>query len=87
MRHEGAIVSEECFKDDLCDGLGLGLRKCRSNRDPFSLYLRCTLLKVYDGMIKDVGEEEVEEDWSQNTSLLHAIGDVEWLRRWPTRKY
>ena len=87
MHHEGSIVSAECFKYDPCDDLGLDLRQCRSNRDPSSLYKRCTLLKVYDGMVEDACEEEVEKDWSQDTSLLYTIGDVEWLRRLPTRKY
>ena len=50
--------------DDPCDGLGLGLRQCRSKRDSSGLYLRCNLLKIYDDMAEDAGTEEVEEDRS-----------------------
>ena len=55
--------------------LVLALRQCRSNKDPS------------DGMVEVAGEEEVEEDWSQDKSLLHTICGVELLRCFPIGKY
>ena len=78
MRHEGTVVSKQCFQDSLFHSLCLGCQSAKVEKGavkPISSVH--SLFKVPEGMVLHAGEEQVEEDGSQHTPLLDAVEDAE----------
>ena len=39
-----------------------------------------SLIKTLHSIVEDTGEEQLEKDWCQDTSLLHPVGDLKRIR-------
>ena len=65
MFHQGTVVSEKGFLNELLEGLRFGIGGQRGNRRDGTREIH-SLLQILDGMCKHAGEEQVEDDRCQN---------------------